>query len=120
MIDSKDLRIGNIVLDENNKPIIIDYNYMANLLKYANWDDLKPIKLTPDILEQIGFKKPQPEHLILKTDTHEYLFCLDYEGANLCIDGKDAFCVYLHDLQNNYYFNNNKQELPININTLKV
>lgn len=32
MINSKDLRIGNIVLNENNKPIIIDYNYMATLI----------------------------------------------------------------------------------------
>lgn len=133
MIDIKDLRIGNIVLGENNELIEVEtihydgVNYMDGHIYGTNFNDLKPIKLTPEILKQVGFEKT-------KDFDDDDLY--DFEESNyrkltlIKLRGYDAFRVmdvdnridikFLHDLQNTFYIFNNKQELPIDINTLKI
>jgi hypothetical protein len=126
MINKKDLRIGNIVLDENNELIEVEtihydgINYMDGHIYGIEFMDLKPIKLTPEILEQIAtkFNNGDTVHFNDKF-TVRYIGSLGWHTIDThgCIDKR---IEYLHDLQNIYYYENDKQELPININTLKL
>lgn len=142
MIDSKDLRIGNCYstglevigsreakLNINeSRGIKLTLNHF-HIFSHAKEliQCLYPIKLTPSILEQIGFEKT------IDIDNDD-LF--DFETSFICkltllkLRGVEYYRVmdvdnyidikYLHELQNTFYIFNNKQELPIDINTLKI
>lgn len=57
MIDIKELRIGNWVLNAFGKPVkIYDIISKRNTTGYAT-ETLSPIPLTAEILEKVGFKK---------------------------------------------------------------
>lgn len=149
MIDSRDLRIGNVLkcntifasFNQANNTLInsdlitvkaiddtkIGYINTKYGLVFSQIEKFEPIKLTPEILEQVGFEK---------TKDFEDDDLYDFEASNyrkltlVKLRGVDIFRVmdvdnsidlkYLHELQNTFYIFNNKQELPIDINTLKI
>lgn len=130
MIDSKDLRIGNIVLGENNELIEVEtvyydgINYVDGHVYGTVFENLKPIKLTSEIFEQIEVsEKTSRNYFRILTDG--YFSGYEFKIANdrvLIYDdnGHEVTSIKcLHELQNLYYALTNK-ELPININTLKV
>ncbi len=114
MIDVKDLRIGNIVLLNDKPTLICDYLSFTNTYKY------EPIKLTESILGQIGFENGNKE--LSNCDLWDKYWLKDFDIVknNYYFEYNDVKIKYLHDLQNLYYYHNNKQELPININTLNI
>ncbi len=145
-MDSKDLRIGNIyktnvefigsleakinvfkdksffVLTEKNLILILQFNLLAFI---------EPIKLTTEILEQIAipyeWKLFNYDHYIIKSSIDVFIRVIsDIEivifTQNPCdIHTKNYICKVgsLHTLQNVYQMLTSN-ELPININTLKV
>lgn len=126
MIDSKDLRVGNIIEGHNGLFVVgsiekdNDYGYRLhhkdNYLRFDNMGSCKPIKLTPEILEQIGF---------IRNVAYSYYELIDgscfilNNDLTICDIHFYVKCEYLHDLQNAYKVLKNK-ELPIDINTLKI
>lgn len=134
MIASTDLRIGNVFKEKYTNEIIEvicikSKAYHGADAIYFNGDfegdwQSEPIKLTPEILEQIGLTK-QSDYYVFQT-FNNYVSCVelldvgtgfqvfDTSGVKMCL------LEYLHELQNLYYQFNNKQELPIDINALKV
>lgn len=137
MIEAKDLRIGNILLDENNKLIEVEtihsdgVNYMDGHIYGTKYEYLTPIKLPPEILEQIAvkydWKHCDYEHYIIKCSVDVILRVVSENEIvlftnDLCDKSrKNYICKVgsLHRLQNSYQIITNK-ELPIDINTLKV
>ena len=126
MINSKDLRIGNIVLEDG---IISKYDFIeqmayTNFEKYCN--HLQPINLTPEILEQCGAIKINNAEFefndgVIITHSGDFKFYLTYyydDGRGEKSLGK-VFYEYLHEMQNLHKILQGT-ELPININTLKV
>lgn len=141
MINSKDLRIGNIyktnvefvgsleakinvfkdksffVLTEKNLILILQFDLLAFI---------EPIKLTDEILEQIGAVKINNADFefndgLIITHSGDFEFYLTYyynDGRGEKSLGK-LFYKYLHEIQN-LYKTLQGTELPININTLKV
>lgn len=124
MIGVKGLMVGNIVLNENNKPIIITYDYMESLFEYANWDDLNPINLTPKILEQAGFEENGDDCYVIKCESIYFgYYEFEWKGDGFNVYDLSGvlvvFIEYLHELQNFYQFYN-KTELPIDIDKLEL
>lgn len=114
MIDSRDLRLGNVFLHGGKIEKIVDY------LSFTNTSHYEPIKLTPKILEQIATKFNGFDIAYFNDRfTIRHIGELGWHtiDTNGCID---KHVEYLHDLQNIYYYENNKQELPIDIYTLKI
>jgi hypothetical protein len=107
MIDIKDLRIGNVVLENDKPTLICDY------LSFLDTYEYKPIKLTEDILKQLGFTYNEVYQLI---DGSSFTLNDDFTICDIDFYVK---CEYLHELQNAYKVLKGK-ELPININTLKI
>ncbi|MES2382458.1 MAG: hypothetical protein V4538_15530 [Bacteroidota bacterium] len=147
MISSNELRIGNIVLgsakiisrdliqintEAIKTPFVLSKIPLGILFKDSKCEKyFDPIPLTESILLQIGTKSKQ-----FSSYENEYKWIIELNNQQALVacnnDNSISFysegaiyghCVvikYLHDLQNQYYFNNEKTELPININTLKI
>jgi hypothetical protein len=105
MIDAKDLRIGNWVLNQdgtlNDKPIGVPLQIEEQDFKWAAL--YVPIPLSPELLLKCGFSK------IGKDDNYINLI-----GVKIWSDGEKFYHInsemlthldYLHQLQNWYYFN---------------
>jgi len=120
MIDSRDLRIGNI-LKLNDKPTIV-YGFYKEFINHGNiespckhYDNLfEPIALTEKIMLQCGATSCGYGMFDLNHMTINLVHKMFYSGST------DISCEFLHDLQNLYYHHNSKKELPINIETLEV
>lgn len=124
MIRANELRVGNLVLDFAGKPVKV---VRTNLDKIPLET---PIPLTPEILEQCGFRRkdwdnqwyPGKFELTLEADSDAF-FKYYSDEDNLMIlssDGGDVSIVkenikYLHQLQN-LFFALTDQELKINFN----
>jgi hypothetical protein len=133
MIAATDLRIGNVLLYNNVKhdkfALIVEdvskygINYEEGNHMEVKFSELLPIKLTPEILEQVGFELKYAEYYGIDCDGYfgSYDF-LDVGNGIQVFDDEGCKVVlleYLHDIQN-FYYQFTKQELPIDINTLKV
>lgn len=114
--------VGNAVLNENNKPIIITYDYMESLFEYANWDDLNPINLTPKILEQAGFEKYADTMFLFNYQGFTFTYLYTYSGGDWYfeLNGDRLNISYLHEVQNIIYILCDKTELPIDIDKLEL
>jgi hypothetical protein len=119
MIYKKDLRIGNLVLVDNNIISIIDVmldgiNYsILNEEPMYNYTEIEPIKLTEEIIEKTNLT------IISGTNSYENYeetFCIYSENDIWYIENNKATIevYYLHQLQNIYYFITNT-ELDINL-----
>ena len=114
MIPLSDLRLGNIFLHGGKIEKIVDYISFTNTYHY------EPIKLTPEILEQIATKFNGFD-IAYFNDNFTIRHIGEFGWHTIDSLGRmDKHVEYLHDLQNIYYYENNKRELPININTLKI
>lgn len=120
MLDPRDVRAGNWVIritgtDKNTKsffeykPIALDEYY------YTFAKVCFPIKLTPTILEQCGFKR-QLDHWYINLESEKEnndLPFLKYEYKNKCWYFRDARIpagpLYLHQLQNLFYALSHKE-----------
>lgn len=137
MIDSKDLRIGNCystgleVIGSREAKLNINENRVIKLTlnHFHIFSQAKeliqclyPIKLTESILKQCCFKTNyndfQDMNLFREYKLNEFIIKEYHIDKKFIFNG--IVVEYLHDLQNIYYTNNNKQELPIDINTLKI
>lgn len=143
MIDSRDLRINNLLICKNQlskvTEIYHDSFWVVDIntkLSYSSYQQhIKPIKITAAILEQVGFVKLKESdddisiyergfmrnNMRVQIQTKHFDIIILFE-FQLCgfneISGINE-CRYLHQLKNLYY-SLTKQELPIDINTLKV
>jgi len=126
LLEPKDLRIGNALLykdkfvhvtmlsldiDDEYQDTIGFCEWGKNTDEHSDWNrampELKPIPLTPEILEKCGFYKSKTEWI---KRTEEDPFIIEFfeftkafhytggEGVRLGIGGK-----YLHQLQNLYF-----------------
>lgn len=138
MIAATDLRIGNcyltgleIVGSREAKLNINDSRIIKLTLKHIEvlaWDNslinfLYPIKLTPEILEQVGFEIKYSEYYGIDCDGYFVSYDFLYVGTGIQVFDDEGCKVvlleYLHDIQN-FYYQFTKQELPIDINTLSI
>lgn len=110
MIDLKELRLGNVVL-ENGIPTrigITELHYLC--IQYIEEDNLSPIDLTEEILLKCGLKKQYRNWVIENEDSVE---CFEYSDGELFLtsdvldDGTTLKygrgMKHLHQLQNLYF-----------------
>ena len=97
----------------NNVTVIksVHFKILAEIKDLINF--IYPIKLTEDILKQLGFTYNEVYQLI---DGSSFTLNDDFTICDIDFYVK---CEYLHELQNAYKVLKGK-ELPININTLKI
>ncbi len=117
MIDPKELRIGNLVLYNedivliegvNYKTVDLFYNKTATIIKCI--DFISPILLNENLILNSGFEKGEDYTLLqyqLKKNYDEYEFTI--LGSNIIL----AKIKYLHQLQN-IFFSLTGSELVIN------
>ena len=145
MIKPEDLRIGNLFnpnlsyINEKRQCELLNFAIVTSIdnlnigfttniprlnvvPKLMKIDRIEPIKLTPEILGQIeccalenGFYEIGRLTIDFNRDAHGYFLHSAFIKDSL-IDNFN----YLHELQNIYYYTHKKQELPIDINTLKI
>ncbi len=133
-IKAEELRIGNVISFINRDGILKTERItelLTDCVNVTNWDgktleyeDLKPIDISPELLEKYGFVAlvkdsyihPSLPHLTLAVyqyfdkDDNEYVQD-ESEGHLLCIDDLEGIFVpitaegikYLHQLQNLFY-----------------
>lgn len=110
-LDGKIISIKTIEINPVNSEYFVRVNENFNLIK-VNW--LQPIPLTPEILtEWCSFK-----HLGYKLFKGKIVLQLDSNGIFYDLHGNEKYIIvfkFLHELQNWYYWNSNKQHLTINI-----
>lgn len=101
-----DIRVGNIFQSERNPHIVIEAILKGNRVlatsgQYYTLDYIKPISLTPEILEKCGFEKDS-EVIFKHDDTMVYSGSgfIDYYHFGHPIKKN---INYLHQLQNLYY-----------------
>lgn len=128
MIDVKELRIGNWVSGKNdpemkvvsisNGSVELRFNGVGE--DYGDWyyddDELKPIPLTPEILEKCGFKYLKEQNVWFRDGMNEYL-TLHYNGFCVYESTKKRIIKSLHELQN-LYFSLTGKEIEIELLTL--
>lgn len=129
MINKKELRIGNYVMDlVSGVWMMVDEigenvgAFVLNLGEYPlpkGWE-MSPVFVTPEILYKSGFiqcKSPYKDKdaYVIGEDGQRLIFSNGYIFKPL-IDGflKIAYCEFLHQLQN-VYFSLNGTELNIEI-----
>ena len=139
MIDIKEIRVGNYFNLENEKEIVFADSILSldkeilystiNSKKYAfvGLSYLLPIKITEDLLLQLGFQKEVDEisrkgfYMYMpngfRVDINKYSNTLGRDYGihidNLCSDSVLSGDIqYLHQLQN-YIYDATKQELDI-------
>jgi hypothetical protein len=131
-IKASDLRIGNWVhkihssvnrslyIEESDFPMeTIDCGFVK-VLEIAEYEDLQPIPLTPEILEKCGFQKDSIDFILpLKHGSLQSPLSGEYvvfglEVNDLFYDAHESDIKYLHQLQN-LYFALTCEELQINL-----
>ena len=86
----------------------------GDVFEFKN-EDVKPIPLTPEVLEKCGFEKIKSPYDLAETDDYRFKHLyLDMANQSVKINGH--YCLsfipdYLHQLQNLYYWLSNGQEL---------
>ena len=124
---AEEFRYGNIISLDNDLMeirlirqlslgLIRTNNFVFNPIIIRPFIFLRPVKLSHDLLIKIGFKFHDKTY---SADFSEYL----YKNKFLVIHNKKGFFAYcsdkklkyLHELQNSYYINTNKE---LNINKL--
>lgn len=127
-MESRELRIGNFIykfgidyvgdnpiVDRYDREIIkVDLSVLANIINYdgtTNFYYTEPIPLTEEILLKCGFRKLDKYTFVLNgyfVHKRNLWFVFNRGRYKVILNS-------LHELQNNYYYNNNKQELEINL-----
>ena len=109
MIQEKELRLGNLVTDG----FIVYPIEVIDKESDICWDIIKPIPLTEDILLKCGFKELniKPSDGINARYKKGKTVVEISRGNNFYT--KNNIIEGFHDLQNQYYYQNNKQELDV-------
>lgn len=116
MINAQELRIGNKVYGQKDCIFTvleimacgITYDCDHQCAAHAEWDEIKPIPLSPDLLERCGFVEIEDEE-----DSSGWnrpgmansgnFIIWNFDGT-LALDGySDAPLNYVHQLQNLFY-----------------
>lgn len=113
MIKANELRIGNLVNDEDLTPMYIAGLWPVDNGKQYNWIDsagntgnvnlLSGIALTPDLLGKWGFEKdynPEKDHRVEFWNNNACRLEV-YDAKIKSVHG--AYIKHLHQLQNLYY-----------------
>lgn len=116
-MDNTELRIGNWVKYAGTiTPVQIEAGSFINVENKVEAFD--PIELTPSILEQCGFAKPQNEDELyfIKGDCADVFFYNDENGFECHVGNELTYnhIKHLHQLQN-LYFSLTGEELKINL-----
>ncbi len=112
-----ELHIGKCYL-LNSEPFMLSITHLRDIsLGDLNHNDIKPIKLTPEILLQCAFEDLEKYKYRIIID--EFTFVCDFAMKLFKLNGIEINIEHLHQLQN-LCFTLTKQELPININALKL
>ena len=127
MIAATDLRIGNVLISDKELISVVEIHTVnfyceciGGLTYNYNSCVILPIKLTPEILELVGFDNNKTHFTHWINDDNPFIIMQNKKGNYcLCDCDVDSDMEYLHELQNMYKCFT-KQELPIDINTLKV
>lgn len=122
MIAANELRIGNALYDRHGNMVYIHNGFFCISGDMSHLKDYKPIPLTPEILEQCGFRKWDYEGYTFNEADMDYdIRLINDMFYRLVWDGKqddyitfDTPFQYLHELQNKFYFATGA-ELKINI-----
>jgi len=120
---SNELRIGNYISDiysSNSfmaKVVRLDFIRCYYGMSHSSYSDLRPIPLTPEILEKCGAEKYEEfgkSFMELSVATDLVIFS-DETGVKLmCLGDEIKKVEYLHDLQNLYFaLTNNELEIKI-------
>ena len=112
MIDTKELRIGNLIYWDipSKKDIVHEIVGVTwrriNTIPISlgdNIEEYKPIKLTEELLLKLGFKEIENE-FYYKSFRYTLLKTKSYRGFLFCDGTKTLNAVeYLHDLQNLFF-----------------
>lgn len=128
MIDSKELRIGNWVSDIHASPSgmwpvrkLNSRGCVYGDKLYSKYENLKPIVLSPELLEKCGFNR-LPLSSVNRWYKYHPIFGLQLSKGEWYLHGYKHYpqgVKYLHQLQNLHYFLAG-EELNINLsNQLK-
>ena len=144
MIQATELRVGNLLKDYKHK---LQYVEVHTINRYdhtqckvtehdsgyvyeCSLEDLRPIKLTPEILEKVGFNHhyekgdgyhvTESEWWAIKAGKglwgkNEILIVRFEEGLTYSSHATRAECKYVHQLQNLFYFLTSGEELNIQL-----
>lgn len=133
MIESEDLRIGNIVLDEDGEQqVILGFTWNFVHFKsglYDPYDRIYGVPITPELLLKAGFESDDEKSNIYFIQVGNLLY-LEYDvkfksfsitpetwrGGSACDIWKNI--TFLHELQNLFYFLSN-EDLKITPNERK-
>lgn len=127
MIKANELRIGNLVLDNNVKRTVLGIK-QDDLGDVVLLDDkstnrlcknIEPIPLTPEILQQCGFKKSNSGTIILhtlKTNRSWFQILTTFGSDQYCFDSPhfNHYFTSVHYLQNLFNILTG-EELSINL-----
>lgn len=117
MINNHDLRIGNLMINSEEKICVVS-QILADIEKSLEYislrctppgkavETIKPIPLSAEILFSIGFKKKSFGHTFYYCKesfmlTADFRLCTIHDGASVTIGEPIKF---VHRLQNLYYF----------------
>jgi hypothetical protein len=117
-LKANEFRIGNFVEYDNR---IFEIDVISDIYPTLNtpifgigvvdWNNIKPIPLTEELLLKFGFKKCDLGGFSIKTDKYEYI---EFNSVLFCwVNGTKKPIKYVHQLQN-LYFALTSEELTIN------
>ncbi len=128
MIQANELRLGNLVIVNGETIEVSDINSLGINNEYGETkyysSDLHPIPLSEDILLKCGFEKNEDTHIyyykdLVRIDWFEnspmirFKAEVEEESNDYYVEFTNLKTQYLHQLQNQVYFNTN-EELTIN------
>lgn len=116
MIPKEELMIDNYVLWNDEIACISQLHELEVCFKcgdYGFYQDLKPILLTSRLLKHIGYK----QHRYIKYYFEGHKFDLIFQNEKFCTlidyNKMPSYINSLHELQNIYYWLNNKKQFKI-------
>lgn len=120
-MEAKELRIGNWVM--GNAPFQVDLNTMFLHFSYMNQTGkqrYEPIPLTEEWLERLGVK-PKYNDEFYENEVYQDRWGFHFVIAREYGEHGHAYYIevdveFVHDVQNLYFYHNNKKELELNEN----
>jgi len=114
-----DLRIGNFVYIPDTKQIakiftineILGVQVNNNLLTMLSFNEISPIKLTPEKLIEFGFERQELDDVTYfeKENHHNFIIC-DFDNGEGLVKSTSTFrekvkpLKHVHQLQNMFYY----------------
>lgn len=100
-IDGKRVRVDEILtvrLDGQPIRLTVSRNNLVD--GFPSLEEIEPIEITPELLEELGFKCTDKGRI---KDWWKDFFCLTYLNVNGCFDFGAIRIEYLHELESLYY-----------------